>query len=334
MMKKSVFVMLAAAAMVSCTESNLNDAPAIDNGEIKVKSVAYDVNASTRAPYEGNDLEKNPLTARVVTSITEAFTASYADGTMVFNSTDAAQYSSLNSGTTSKYPTEGDGDLYLFGLHPADFSKWSVSATSSTFTFTGKEDVMGAAIVKSTGQTDVKMLTFKHLLTRLDVKLKADAGAVTTFGDIRNITLSDAAEATTVCNTIVFKATDGDSENGSDKGAVSFWSMSADASNNKTYTDKAIVAGALPTVETYCAYAMVAPVKDVAMDNVLYYLAIETEKKGVQPVDVKLEKALLGSSAGYAYEVTVNFKSNGQIEASASVIPWKEGGNASGEITD
>lgn len=343
-MKKVLFSLLALAAMVGCSKSELTSRPdgsRDENVEIKVKSVARSI--ETRAPFEGEIAEANKLTARVLVSKTESdYTTPYHSGDMTF-ADNGTTYVGFDGENKAYYPADGS-TLYLCGLYPADVS-WTGITTEANYVFDGKTDLMAAA-QQSSSKADVQggthpTLTFKHLLTKLVVEIVAEnQAAIDTWGDVTEITLSAAAGAN-VFNKATVTLSDGTAPT-----ATAFSQQAVNGLPFYTITDGAYGDTAF-TAQTYtlttpdpvaAAYSLVTPITATGTND---YKIKVTTKKGAEAaltneVAIGLKKkdadaAFEGDTQGKAFTITLTFKAT-DIDAAAKVTAWEDGGSSDVEI--
>lgn len=333
-MKKSLFLLLGIITMTGCTQSEILESRSDENVEIKLKSSAMSVEASTRAPFEGTIGNGNTLVAKVLASkATGDYTTTYANGTMTFtdNGTTAAGFA-----TPAYYPADNT-DIYFCGLYPS--TGWAATQiTTTSFSFDGSQDVMAAAEVYSNkdeakGGT-TKTLAFKHLLTQLVIKaVAADAAAVTAWGDLTDITLSkagDSAPYSAVTVTLATGAAATASAFATTSTAFKFWTKGASPDAEFTGQTKALTTGGEEV-----AYSMVSPV--IADGTTDYTLVVKTANSitaGVTvPVNLKATGggAYSGDTQGKKFVVTLTFKAT-EITAVATVQPWTEDGKGEEEI--
>ncbi len=364
---KKVILMLAVAAMASCSKSEVETRPATA-GDVEIQAMSK-VLPTTKAPYtdkldtNGQTLEAYVIASKNQTDYVIADAAGtpgkwYADK-MTFGSgynvtaTTGSVSDPVGFATPYYYPAD-DTKLYMVGLVPSDNTKWNISGTATTgvITIDGCTDIMAAAVTKNSAGNDIKKseaiagnhpsFTFKHLLTKLDIYVKADAQAVASFGKITKLELKDAKNQCTV------------TLDGAVADVTSSASAFADVTGNTTcpfylydydattpdYTEDAVGTGkeidlndivTNQSGEAFAAYAMVNPVY-IKMSNSSnpYVLHIETEKGYTQDVDVKLFQsnntdAFEESTQGKQFKVTLEFKAT-EIKASATVKPWDTDG--------
>lgn len=338
-MKKSLFLLLGIITMTGCTQSEILESRSDENVEIKLKSSAMSVEASTRAPFEGTIAGGNTLTARVLASKAQGnYATTYADDAMTFidNGTTAAGFT-----TTKIYYPADNSVVYLCGLYPS--TGWAATQTTTTsFTFDGSHDVMAAVEVSSTkdavkGGTNIPTLAFKHLLTQLVIKaVAADAAAITAWGNLTDITLSKAGGANNPNAKVEVTLATGAAATASafsspvSNDSFKFWQKGTDP-------DAAFAgqAKALTTTGEEVAYSMVSPI--TATGTADYTLLVKTANSvsaGITvPVNLKATGggAYSGDTQGKKFVVTLTFKAT-EITAVATVQPWTEDGKGEEEI--
>ncbi len=344
-MKKSAIIMvMTAAVFTACSNEDLAPALSGEGVEIALRSNTLDASGVlSRAPFVGAIGTGNVLEARVVADDVENFSGTpIANGTMKFNGGLAANYEATGLTGSSQFP-DATNAVFLFGVYPAS---WTVSnGGAAEFTFTGKEDAMAAAKV-STTQNDVatgayKVLQFKHLLTRLEVKLSAAPAAVTTLGNVSTIKLiADAAGTGNVNNKV--SITNNTASQGITFGtstpaetSLPFYGLSQAVDNSKTYSNTAVSSYTLTGTSTFVGYSMVAPVSATSANTAEYFLEITTAGGAKRiPVDLKssADADFEGSTAGRSFIVSIYFKSNQEIAVTTEVEPWIEEGEWQGEV--
>jgi hypothetical protein len=361
-MKKNVLILfVAAAALVGCTKSEIESVDAGDV-EIALRSNVIDDSGVSRAPFAGAISPANALETRVIASKNADFSALYANGLIDFKGNPSASYKSA-VGTTA-YPA-ADAPVYLYGLYP---STWTISSSvgsafvdKADFVFTGKEDVMATDSIVSTKASDVigaspvyAVLPFKHLLTRLEVRLSGGSVALDSLREITAIQLVPTGGATKVANTVTINYTTVNTNSGnfapifSSGGATSleFYGLSLDvtdaANPKKVYSNTAITSikkEALSDDPEFVGYSLVAPViaADPAKEYTLQIVSSNTAHVGTKKIDVELTgkdgKPFVGSTAGHSFIISIYFKSNNEIICTAFVEDWKEEGEWQGEIS-
>lgn len=228
-MKKSILSLLAVAAMVSCTQNDM-DPREISGDPVEIKltpnvgtvtqtRTSYDVTAPTAT----DSLAAVVLVSKSVNRYEPAgqnatllnpdfYRVSFKDKTTPTGFSDGT----TGLATPVYYPTNGD-KVYMWGLYPYGkvvtedpvAGQWCMTLLGSTanFIFTGKEDVMvtdeiesdKSQALASKNYADTK-LNFKHLLTKLVVKAKGDSAAIKEFGFIKSISLVGISSSTATGN--------------------------------------------------------------------------------------------------------------------------------------
>lgn len=259
-------------------------------------------------------------------------------------------FSGVNDGTPVSYnlPSLGvDADVkstfpvgnevYLFGLYPGDTDLWTLSNTSASMTFIGKEDVMVAPellVKRSDVESGVyRELAFSHLLTCLEVKLKAKTSdAITSTGSIKPIRLvADASGSGKIKDRLTFTpaaTTNTDAVSFAESAALTslpFYKASTASGvtdyTDETYTNQSYV---LTTSAALQAYSMVAPIVADAANENGYFLAIERGDGDVDYVGFDLLQSdnltpFAGSTAGYSFSVVLTY-SQEYIESIQAVV--------------
>ena len=356
MIKKRVLLSLSLTALLMGCSDSADPTPGGGDGAlIRLRSERLSAGVASRSPY-GSDGSGDVLTAWVPSARVrgeENTNAGYVDGghaagTMSFSGDAAAGYDMASLGDDAEaratFPVENR--VYVFGLYPAEAHRWDLANTSAAITITGKEDVMAAAERLVTRQGveagTFQTLAFSHLLTRLEVKLKAkDDAAIASVGAIRSIRLAANQPGTAkVKDRLTFvpgtgEATFTESETLT---ALPFYNVAVDASNLKNYTDTPYEGQSytLTTTAALQAYGLVAPVTADATNESEYFLAIERGDGNVDIAGFDLLQAdnatpFEGSTAGYVFTVTLTY-SKEYIEEVDAVVSgtigaqdWKDG---------
>lgn len=343
-MKKLYVPVLALLTLASCSKSELANRPVVENDMVEIMATSKALTIETRAPFEGSIASDNTLTAVVLGSTTTAdYTTTYCDGEMTFTDDNTT---AVGFNTTSKYYPVNDDMVYFCALYPTPATDWKDIAATAKYTFDGKKDVMAAAEVNNNKSGamagTVPSFTFKHLLTKLVVKVQADDdAAVGVWGNIIGITLVKADNAN-VNTTAVVTLKDGTAtfeDPAADGSGMKFYCIDADATPK--YTEDAVDETnkiTLTTTAEEAAYSLVAPImaKNSATHLVLSVVTDLDGTKTTKEVEVNLKEAQTGSpfinsTQGKAFEITLTFKAT-DIQATATVTPWEEGGNSEVEI--
>ena len=340
-MKKLYVPVLALLTLASCSKSELANRPVVENDMVEIMATSKALTIETRAPFEGSIASDNILTAVVLGSTTTAdYTTRYCDGTITFaDDTNAKGFD-----TTPKYYPVSDATVYFCALYPTALADWKDIATTAKYTFDGKTDVMAAA--EKEGKKSTAMagthpsFEFKHLLTKLIVKVKAyDEAAQKVWGNITAISLIKAN------NGDVFDTAEVTLATGAAATGTAFSNAAADGmafyridAATPAYTDNAVDATdnkiELTTDAVEAAYSLVAPI--IAGNSTDHFtLKVSTDLDGtptVKEVSLKLSTAdetpvvFTGDTQGQAFEITLTFKAT-EIVATATVTDWVKGGN-------
>ena len=336
-MKKVFLSALAIAAMASCSKTELSNTP---DGSVEIKAKSTALSISTKSPYEGAISSGNPLTAQVLVSKTDGnYTSRYCNGEMTFSDDGTTEASFA---TPQYYPADGSV-LYLCGLYPSDLGGWGTVTESASRTFDGKTDIMAAAqqqSSKSEAQAGTyPTMQFKHLLTKLVVKLVAeDDAAVTAWGNVTDISLVGVNGSQKPYSKVEVTLQDGTAVTGSAFSTTvenfSFYTMTENAYNDVAFSAQTL---ALTKTAANAAYSLVAPITATGTGD--FKLKITTQKDAESPlvnevaVDLKgtSSSTFTGDTQGKAFEITLTFKAT-EIQAKASVKEWEKAGTATGEI--
>lgn len=343
-MKRFLFLFTVIAALMNFTSCSNNDDPTgVDPNqpvEIKVGGRALDVVASTRAPFD-EITASNTLTAKVMASETSS---KYGTADVLHD--DFMNFGAAAVGFTDpKAFPHATTPVYLVGLYPS--TTWTAVAgdNKTSFTFTGTEDVMASTEV-ATVKDDVadnnhKSLTFHHLLTRLNLTIKAkDASAVAAWGAVTSLQVVSPSDVVMVelgtgseTPSSVAPTTDFTGGNAAD---FTFCTIGTDTPFCSTSAPYAWPTTAPTEAQSY---ALVAPQNNTATSTpIVYNIKIKTEKYATidrtVPVPLKVSTGgadFVGNTAGQKFEVVLTFTAS-NIEATATVKPWTPGGNGDVEV--
>lgn len=326
-MKKILFTVLAAAALVGCTKENSGVTYA-DN-EILASATTLSVDAITKAPVEGYG---TGFLARVPISQTDGdYTTEY--GTAAFmkftDATNAVGFVSSDGSASAAKFYPANGSVYLCGLFPA--TTWTMNGTKASFTFNGSHDVMAAPQVTSTkadAPDSYKTLAFKHLLTQITVKFNAETEEdAKAWGNITGLELLSAENGEVkLANQAIVTLKDGTAEFTGTAG-TGFYAVTG----GTTYSDTEYSSTAIPVDNaTAVAYTMCAPVKADGNTGAEYKLKITSASNATEIVDINLKQSgnsadFVDSTAGYSFNIELTFKAT-EIKAIATITPWKDGG--------
>ncbi|WP_455637423.1 fimbrillin family protein [Parabacteroides sp.] len=348
MKKLLTLATLATIALASC--NNDNDNVPVPTGDDLIRFGAEALSVNTKAPFEGVISGSNTLTAHILgtansgnyaaASIHQDAAGAKADGMVTFNDNGTTE-SSFDTGV--KWPTGSSDKVYFRGYYPAESSVWNVGANSAEATIDGKTDLMNAPEINgSKSSVAVTPLKFKfsHLLTKLHVKVQGNAATADDWGNIVKIELSKAVNV--VPSNLLTCTYAGEVISFSGTQTIPFYV--ATGTDAVSYTDDVYAAQdyVVPTASTLVAYSLVAPVTAVAGNggaNDEYTLKITTTKGAAssgRDVAINLKstdgKDFVGSTAGKKFDITIQFLSEGQITATATVTDWVDGGSGTGQM--
>ena len=345
-MKMNKYYALAAfasLALASCNNDDNVDIPLSAGHEIRFG--AQTITADTKAPFDGTISATNKLTAHIIGSeTTNNYTTIYKDddsaeakGDITFEANGTTEYG-FSSGVKWK---DASTTLYFRGFYPAG-SIWTLANTSATASVDGKTDLMLAPEVSGQQGDGALNFAFGHLLTKLHVKVIGNATTATDWGTISKIELSKALNANpkaTVSQTFSDPAA-----SFSGTGTIPFYLATEDG-DNITYTDDALDGKTIDIPATGSAvltgYSLVAPVEAVVGDGDVkdeYTLKVYTSVKATAGKEVAINlkgtdgSDFVGSTAGKKFDITIQFRGEGQITATATVTDWVDGGSGNGQM--
>ena len=349
MKKFLTFAAMATLALSSCNNDNDDEQGPVTDGDV-IRFGAEAISVTTKAPYEGTISGSNPLKARILGSSTQnnygpgsIYTdnaGSRADGIITF--TDNGQTSS-SFDTGVKWPTSNTTSIYFRGFYPSE-DIWTVEQNSATADIDGKTDLMTAPEItgtKASVEQTPLVFKFSHLLTKLHVKVQGNAVTADDWGNIKSIELSKALNAAPN-NQLGYTYNGNQVTTSGTATTIPFYLVTE--GKTITYTDVAYTNQdyLVPSQAELVAYSLVAPVEAVKGNggvNDEYTLKITTTKGQAtsgREVAINLKdvegKDFVGSTAGKKFDILIQFLSNGQITASATVTDWVEGGTGTGQM--
>ncbi len=345
-MKMNKYYALAAFASLVLASCNNDDNVAVElpQGQ-EIRFGAQTITADTRAPFDGTISSTNKLTAHIIGSETTSnYATIYTDnagaeakGDITFEDNGTTEYG-FPSGVKWK---DGTTTLYFRGFYPAG-SVWTIAAGASAMAaIDGKTDLMLAPEVSGQQADGALNFAFSHLLTKLHVKVVGNATTAADWGDITKIELDKALNASPK-NSVSQTFSDPSATYTGSATAIPFF-QATEADSKITYTDDALTGKAVsvPATPELVAYALVAPVDAVDGSGDVkdeYTLKVYTSSKATdgKPVAINL-KAMdgtdyAGSTAGKKFDITIQFRGEGQITATATVTEWEDGGSGNGTM--
>jgi hypothetical protein len=342
-MKKSFSVIVIAALLLGgCSKSELaNQEPS--GALIQAKSAFPGVSGeATRVPYTGDISSENPLVARVLTSRTSGnYTTTHANGKMTFGGSAAVGYDPTAVTGSASFDSDDAEPYYLAGLYPYDATFGATVTSTAARSLDGKTDVMAAAEVETNYATTITnknppTLTFKHLLTKLEVNVKAKAdGSKLKWGKINTIELT-AIDAASIKNNITVTLETGTAAAAAFSGsASSFPFYSIDNEGKYTDTKFANAGIELATTAKLVAYSLIAPFTNVVGGATPTKLTFNIVPEKGDAVDVDVSLPVAGYTQGRAYSITFTFDAVADaIQSKATVIEWDDSGSADVDVTN
>lgn len=340
---------IASVALAGCSK---NDVPDVTGADAQIRFGAKALTVETKAPFEGVISSSNTLKAQIIGSKTSNdYSDIYKDGSGAVAQGDVTF---TDNGTTEsgfstgvKWPSVATTTVHFRGFYPGS-TTWTTEATKATASVDGKTDLMVAPEISGSQQTVVTegnplLFQFSHLLTKLHVKVVGNASTADEWGNIVKISLSKAVNVDPA-NAVEYTY-NGESTAFSGTAETPFYLASA-TDQSVSYTDNAFagqsyVIPADGTV-TLAGYSLVAPVtavegsgdaKDEFTLNITTTAGDATGGKNI-PINLKGTDGndFTGSTAGKKFDITIQFRSAGQITATATVTDWVDGGSGNGQM--
>lgn len=325
-MKKLILSLAALAALASCSSNEENENLGINNNDpVEIKVGRASLEATTKAPFEGeisgsNTLEAKVMASRVQNDYTSTNILLNGDGTITFQDNGESAYGF----NTNPVYYEGNNPAYLCGLYPT--TGWTSVSTTAQITFDGNDDVMAAPNVTAQKGQAAPTLAFTHKLTKLMIQFKSEDGAPGQWGKVTKMELTKAL-TNVPANTATVTLSNGNTEfSGNAITPCYVW--------NDNYRDTKFEGQAIElpanaeAAAKNGAYVLCEPI--IATGTSDYTLKVYTENM-TAGVDVPINCSTTGDTAGKEIAVTLTFKST-QITAEATVQDWENGGTASGDV--
>jgi hypothetical protein len=337
-MKKILFMMLALAALTACTKLDQISGEDVKNdvygNPIDLSGTIEDIDTRAGAgvitdPGTGGitvSVYRADMSANATPAYSSAYNTTLADGSgdgtisAVFKSDKSitmnpAQYFFKNAARKSK----------LISVYP---SGGTFSGTARTVTFStldGKTDVMCTSVLEAYNSNTALILTYGHMLTKVDVKIKAKSSTDLTsinitWGTINSITVTGKNTGATVTFPSPADATTAASIASTGTGtALSLWNGTS-----------APAAATLTASATAFGSAMFVP---STADETLTF-AINSDGGGTTNVTTSTSKKY---EAGKSYTVTISFALDGDTEIEVeendgSIESFTDSGNEDVEI--
>lgn len=334
--------MALAAMLAGCARDENPGAPA---GE-PICAQARTLSIETRAAIPGTSA--NGLKALVLTSKTSGdYSSPYGKGSMTFGNAAVAYAEEGFSGVSRRFPPDGS-TLYICALFPysnADAAEWTTAAATASLTFTGKDDVMAAGEDKIAKEEDtdnditkVAAFAFKHLLTKLDFKVKAeDKEASEAWGNVTAITVSKVLNAGTFKNTVAVTYTDGSATTTSAFSGTAAGPWKTYTVSDAEFKDQSLALPYAPAEAVVASTTLLAPFRaanppapTVATADLV--VDVTTKTATGTPVVTSVPVALeAGDTQGKAYTIILNFKAKA-ISGTATLAEWGKGADSNVDV--
>lgn len=286
-----------------------------DPTPIMATAEALSVESDTRAAVSGTSA--SGLTALVLSATSaSANGTTYAKGLMTFGST-AVGYTTTGFTGTSTLPAD-KSSIYVCGLMPAAaVTDWTVASTTGTRTFTGTQDLMSAKqVIIKKGGTVVAALAFTHLLTKIDVHIKAaDAAAITAWGKIESIEVKSTLGVATFKNSAAVTLS---------SGAATFSGAATGPWETYTTADGAPAATAPTTTAAFYCTTLIPPFTATgAVTDMTLTVTAKVGSGTAFTTDVPVSLTA-GTTAGKSFKITLTLKTT-EITSTASITDWVAG---------
>lgn len=350
MKKRSLFVLMAAALLASCSNNDNVEMPVVNaDNEIMLKSKVK-IAAGTRTAYEGNNLSAVNLEALVLGSEDADFSTVHSYGTMLFDGgANAIAYAKPMLDGVSKFPAVGTS-LFLTGFYPGDpqtANGWTLAAKEASLEITGYEDVMYAETVEdeNTSATrditaDYKTLAFNHQLTWIKIKVTGDADAVADLITVTGIKLTHVDEADVNTKVVLDLENKAVSYEAGSETTLACYAWGSD----DVYDPQAVVEEYDKDTDTPAidgideqVYVLAPPATTVTTDGsaINYTFEVSFSENGVDATPTIVRVALTDTSitdlTGYNVALHLHFIGR-QIRAFATVTDWVDGPTSSIDI--
>lgn len=326
-----------------CSQNDLPTGDKEDAGDIRATARTLTMNAGmqadTRTAYISTDA--TGLKAMVLASQTkDNYGTAYAKGTMTFGPA-AVGYEDAGF-TGNKQLPANKSSVYLCALYPVTGpADWTVKGTTADYTFSGTQDVMAAAQTEvakggtgdgSNSAAATASFAFKHLLTKLDIKVKAaSTEAIDAWGNVCGITVTKVTGSTSFGNSVSVTLSDATAAMATAfSGTEPSWPVFtayAGSTADEVFTGKSLE---LTTTATTAGTTMLAPFMATNAVTDLELAVVTKSAGGSDYMSTVKVKIPAGDTQGNAYTVTLNFNAT-TVNGGATVGDWTQ--TDAGEVT-
>jgi hypothetical protein len=330
-MKKIIFMLLAVAALTSCSKFEPVSKGGDESGSsVKLSGSIYTGAATRLDGVIGGTLPLAPLTFSVYRADQTgpigslSWPATFAPTTVIGTLGTTAVAGNISTAPQLYYLPEANRRSAFIGLHPENATG---SAGVVTYpVLNGGKDIMCTVPVNGDKSTSGDLnLTFHHLLTKITVELvtngadNAAKGNISDlWGKISEIKVEDKAVAVDV----TLPGPTGTGHGSAAAAALPTPDDLALVNEDGTAISTPKTISKTATASTF-GHAMFVPVTSSA--KLKFF--ITTEKGGLQTVETR---TLQTYDEGYGYIITVTFTATGvsitNVSTAGSINPWQSGG--------
>jgi len=322
-------VLFTAMALSSCDNTRESQPDPVACRDVYIQA-AVGSKPESRAPFEGNvpSVDK-PLDAVVWASPTsKSYTSAAGDlGKPTVTESKVLFLSGKPQLIKGIHYPDDKKPLYFVALHPE--TGWTTGMGNMAYhSITGDEDLLFAKETSgSYGTKTLPRLEFKHMLTQICVKLRAeDENAVEAWGNLKSLKVKSFSRASVSV--------------GADDPSFYYDGSETDLDFFITGSGKVFPGDddTLPVDVPLESYVLCAPITvnatggtDAADKN--YVIILETEnrtiKQTVEMTDIGTETFAGGSTMGHKFTLNICLKLGYNITAETTVDRWEFGGSAS-----
>jgi hypothetical protein len=327
MKQKTILLTTTLLILAACSQSEIETEEQRAPKEIKATSVIE--GASTRATIQGDVALSNLTFLRVDDASNNPSSYDFSTNDEITGCSRADNGGKITFSTAPKYDQTSNKYAYLRGFTTENAA--SSAKSNTVWTIDGATDILMTDVWNAGKYDDAKTtgMTFKHLLSRIEVICKAEPTSTSTidvvraaWGNVTGITVLGVNKKVTYTynnNTIAYSETD---EFALLKEYTSSSAFEAKEIHETSYTGNAD------------AVAMIPPI--TATDNHSFQLKITTTKvtEGLT-VNVSLDNSNASMEAGKIHKVTLSFKADGKniSIASSTIDPWSDGSTGETNVT-
>lgn len=339
-MKKRLFYIVSAVWLCSaCQSEKVEDVIPMDGAPIYL-SASVETSVESRVPYLSSPapIPSEVLHAAVWATTKGAYIGEGLNGKNSNNQVDIHGSADFNDGqpkllNDAVYPSSGV-QVDFIGLHPSkDWNTQNNEGRIAEFTFDGSQDVMFAK--KKTGtyaqdnSENILTLEFKHLLTWLKFKIKAENDNVAkSWGKVLEMKISsgnkvsiDLMQAYSFENCVTFSGNDGLPLHEVDSDEVFPDTNGFELDYTGNFREE--------------AYVLCEPVLATAENLADYTLYIKSERREVElPIDLKRNSTTFfeGSTRAKHFTLNLTFMVGSAVMVQAEATDWLWGSSLDKDV--